>query len=69
MGWFDSGSSCRGDRRYECLYEEINPADIFNPARWCRDSDTPCPGIDDGGGLISVVDHSEVPGSSGGGGW
>jgi hypothetical protein len=67
MGWFDSGSSCKGDKRFECTYEEINPEDIFNPLRWCRDSDVPCNGIDDGGGLIFEKDNTQV--SSGGGGW
>lgn len=68
MGWFDSGSSCKGDKRFECTYEEISPEDIFNPARWCRDHDFECPGIDNGGGLIDVKDNQAV-GSSGGGGW
>lgn len=67
MGWFTSGSSCRGDKRFECTYEEVNPPDIFNPARWCRDHDEFCPSIDDGGALIHVHDNHAV--SSGGGGW
>ena len=32
MGWFTSGSSCSGDMKFECTYEEVNPRDIFNPA-------------------------------------
>jgi hypothetical protein len=68
MGWFTSGSSCRGNLRFECTYEEINPEDIFNPQRWCRDSDSPCVSVDDGGGLISVKDNQSTS-SAGGGGW
>jgi hypothetical protein len=67
MSWFESGSSCKGDMHFECTYEEIAPEDIFNPARWCRDSDEPCNSVDDGGGLIHVKDNTAV--SSGGGGW
>lgn len=68
MGWFTSGSSCSGDKRYECTYEEVYPRDPFNPARWCRDSDQPCVSSDDGGALIDAKDNQAV-GSGGGGGW
>lgn len=67
MGWFDSGSSCRGDKRFECTYEEVNPRDIFNPQRWCRDFDEGCPAFDDAGALYHQKDNTQV--SSGGGGW
>lgn len=68
MGWFTSGSSCSGDMKFECTYEEVNPRDPFNPVRWCRDSEGPCISVDDGGALIHVKDNSAV-GSGDGGGW
>ena len=68
MSWFTSGSSCRGNRRFECTYEEFSPADPFNPQRWCRDRDEGCPSVDDGGALIDIHDNEAV-GSGGGGGW
>jgi len=51
MSWING--HCQGDRRYECTYADINNFDI----QWCRDSDTPCVGWDDGGGLIQQIDH------------
>ena len=59
MSWV--GSSCQGDRRFECYYADFNNFDI----QWCRDRDDGCPSIDDGGGLIDVVDHD----APSGGGW
>lgn len=58
MSWI---SSCQGDRNYECYYADFDNFDI----QWCRDTDYPCPSIDDGGGLIKVVDHT----APSGGGW
>jgi hypothetical protein len=55
MSWISG--NCQDDRHYSCTYEEINPPDIFNPARWCVDSDDRCYGFNDGGGLISAVDN------------
>jgi len=59
MSWISG--SCQGDRRFECYYADFNNFDI----QWCRDSDSPCFSIDDGGGLIKVVDHN----APSGGGW
>lgn len=59
MGWFTSGSSCRGNRAYQCTYETFDTEE-----RFCRDKDY-CTSVDDNAGLISV----KRSGSSGGGGW
>jgi len=59
MSWISG--NCQGDRRFECYYADFNNFDI----QWCRDSDDPCFSIDDGGGLIKVVDHN----APSGGGW
>lgn len=62
MGWFTSGSSCQGNKTYECTYEAFNyPYD-----RWCRDLDYACPSWDDNGGLIAVKTHKN---GGNGGGW
>jgi hypothetical protein len=59
MSWISG--HCQGDRRFECTYADLNNFDI----QWCRDSDTECFVIDDGGSLIGQVDHQ----ASSGGGW
>lgn len=70
MSWISG--NCQGDRRYECTYgtyvESYDPNTGFRNfewVTWCRDSDSPCPSIDDGGGLIGEVDHN----APSGGGW
>jgi hypothetical protein len=51
MSWIDG--HCQGDRRFECTYAALDNFDT----QWCRDSDSPCSNIDDGGALIGVIDH------------
>lgn len=52
MSWING--HCQGDRRYECTYAAWDRFDV----QWCRDSDELCTSIDDGGALISMVDHN-----------
>lgn len=67
MGWFTSGSSCRGNKRYECTYE-IFYGDPQYGQTFCRDLDYYCPSFDDNAGLIKIVDH-QAGGGGDGGGW
>jgi hypothetical protein len=59
MSWVSG--NCQGDRRFECYYAAFDNFD----EQWCKDSDSPCFDVDDGGGLIKVIDHQ----ASSGGGW
>jgi hypothetical protein len=60
MSWISG--NCQGDRNYECYYGTVS-----GPWQtWCVDSNEYCPGWNDGGALIKVVDHTRP---SGGGGW
>jgi len=60
MSWISG--NCQDDRCYSCTYADWNSFDT----RWCRDSDTPCAGWDDGGALLSQQDNCTP---STGGGW
>jgi hypothetical protein len=59
MSWISG--NCQDNRHYSCYYAAIDNFDT----QWCRDSEEPCPGIDDGGALISVKDNR----APSGGGW
>lgn len=70
MSWVSG--NCQGDRRYECTYgtyvqnyDPYSGLPTYEWVTWCKDSDSPCFEIDDGGGLIGVVDHN----AQSGGGW
>jgi hypothetical protein len=58
MGWFDSASSCDGDKDWECTYEDPETWE-----QWCVDRDGSCPSWDDAGFLI------EAKPAGGNGGW
>lgn len=67
MSWISG--NCQGNKRYECYYVSFEPTGVDENgfptyAQWCLDSDNPCFAINDGGGLVKVVDHQ-----AGGGGW
>lgn len=68
MSWISG--NCQGDKNYECYYESFEPVGYDEYgfpiyATWCKDSDNRCFSVDDGGGLVKVVDHT----TSDGGGW
>jgi hypothetical protein len=49
MSWISG--NCQDNKHYSCTYMN------FDGVQWCRDSDDPCYGSDDGGALWSVQDN------------
>ena len=56
MSWISG--ECQNDRNFSCYYATVS--NYWET--WCRDSDDPCPGWDDGGALVKVEDHRQSDG-------